>query len=341
EVGKRGQIAVGKHIRRPPVVRYPCGPTGAVAVYQRLEIRSPSRRIRQGSRAHDGIAAAEDVAPFGDEHGSFGDRRCELGLERFVELARSAEVPRINVRGVHQVLLRVAGRIARGVAWTLAVAVGGDDDDVVCASRANRIDQRLYLGLDVSPGLWAVDRLVEDFEKHVWVAGKFGRDVSPEGIRIRRRVVRARYVVDLVEVDDDVQILAGGVVDRRLENLADVVGGVDGCWRLWRAAAGAGAADGIRHIGAVGTAGVVVDLGIHREANDVTLDAGGGDFVHASRNSARSAEIRIERADVDERRAAQDDGFAARILQLGAAHRERGQSAAAGASTISRGSAAA
>jgi len=72
---------------------------------------------------------------------------------------------------------------------------------------------------DAEPSMGSLKGFVED----VAVAREFRGDVGPEGRRIGCRST-CGGVVDLMEIDDDVQVLAGGVVDRRLENLADIVG---------------------------------------------------------------------------------------------------------------------
>src|SRR6185312_8707021 len=119
-----------------------------------------------------------------------------------------------------------------------------------------------------------------------------------------------RGVVDLVVVDNRVQVLAGGVVDGRLEHVGDVVRRRQG--RLGRAAGGRAGAHGIGAGGAVGAAaGVVVDLRVDGQADDVPLHAGRRHLVHARGDAGGAlAAVPVERADVDQRRAAQHDGLA-------------------------------
>ena len=126
---------------------------------------------------------------------------------------------------------RVAGRVAR----VLVPGVGRDDDDVLGRAGADGVDQPLHHRLQRRPADAGVDRLVERLVEHVGVAGELRRDVRPERVRVGRRGPRGG-VVDLVVIDDDVQVLAGRVVDRRLEDLGDVVGG--GERRCRRAARG-------------------------------------------------------------------------------------------------------
>src|SRR5450631_3194883 len=215
--------------------------------------------------------------------------------------------------------------VAGGVPGVLVVARRRDDDDVVRRDGADGVDPALDDRLERRPAGAPVDRLVERLVEHVAVAGELRRDVGPEGGRVRGGGTGGG-VVDLVMIDDHVEALAGGVVDRGLEHLAVVVGGAHRRGR--RAARARARADRIRQRRAGWVAAVVVDLRIDGEPYHVPLHARGGQLVEAGRDARGAVSaVRVERADVDQRRAAEDDGLAARILQLRSIYGEARQPA--------------
>src|SRR6478609_8718931 len=80
---------------------------------------------------------------------------------------------------------------------------------------------------------------------------------------------------------------------------------------------------------------VVVELGVHGHAHHVSLDARGRDLVHTGGDASGGLPVvRIEGADVDQRRSAQHDAFALWILELVSMDAQRRQTTAAACTAL-------
>src|SRR6185503_20136702 len=101
-----------------------------------------------------------------------------------------------------------------------------NDDDVAGRAGANGVDEALHDRLERRPRRGRLGRLVEWLVDDVRVVREARGNVGPERARIRRRGAGGDDV-DLVEVDDHVEVLAGGVVDGGRQYATDVVGGAE------------------------------------------------------------------------------------------------------------------